>query len=299
MLISASQKITFNQVNTLKKWKKWSPWLQTDTTMQILFSGPEAGAGATYKWLSNDKNVGKGSLSIISSAPFDSLQIVIDYGEKGKSISKFHFAMENQKTKVIWSLISDLGMNPVSRWLGLFADRMIGPDLEKGLLNLDALLQDITSNTEYEILDFEMPARVLISTRDTASPRTVSIKLSGMYKKISKFLKSRNLSPTGSPLAIFHNYTKGSFDIEACMPVASMVEVPEGLSCTVKVPQKTILFRYFGPYKYISGAYNAMQMYINDNALQVSGPVWEEYVTNPLMEPDSSKWQTNIYYPLN
>jgi hypothetical protein len=30
----------------------------------------------------------------------------------------------------------DLGNNPLSRWFGLFLDRMIGPDFEAGLVNL-------------------------------------------------------------------------------------------------------------------------------------------------------------------
>ena len=59
------------------------------------------------------------------------------------------------------------------------------------------------------------------------------------------------------------------------------------------------MVKYFGPYKSISEAYSASETYLNNNGLQVSGPGWEEYVTNPLIEPDSNKWQTNIYFPLN
>ena len=43
LLMSASQKSIFKQVNTLKNWVKWSPWLHTDTAIQIVFSGPESG----------------------------------------------------------------------------------------------------------------------------------------------------------------------------------------------------------------------------------------------------------------
>ena len=35
-----------------------------------------------------------------------------------------------------WADSGDLGLNPMSRWGGLFLDKMIGPDFERGLANL-------------------------------------------------------------------------------------------------------------------------------------------------------------------
>ncbi len=299
ILISASPESVFNQINTLKNWEKWSPWLQSDPSMQLVFSGPESGSGATYKWISSDKNIGKGSLAIISSEPPDSLTVIIDYGENGKSTGKFLLAKTDQGTNVIWNFDSDLGINPLSRWFGLLSDRMIGPDLERGLLNLDHHMTDIKTVTGYEILDYEAPARILITVRDTATTGTLPSKLAEMFKRISIFLKSRDLPPTGSPFAVFHSYTNRNFDIEAGIPVAAVMNVPEGLSCTEKDTQKTIMLKYYGPYKLINGAYNALQTYIDNNMLKISGPGWEEYVTNPFQESDSTKWQTNIYYPIN
>jgi len=299
LLISATPKSIFYQINTLKNWEKWSPWLRMDTTLKLIYSGPESGTGATYKWLSNNKNVGNGSLSIISSVPFDSIQLMMDFGENGKSTGKFVLQKEDQNTKVTWSLDSDLGMNPLSRWFGLLSDYMIGPDLERGLSKLDQIMADLKIVNGYAIIDYDVPACILISIRDTASPGTVTLKLSKMYSKISGFLKSKNLPPTGSPIAIFHTYADRNFDIEACIPVASMIEVPDGMKCSVRNVQKSIMVKYFGPYKSISAAYTAMQTYLTNMDIQVSGPGWEEYITNPLMEADSNKWQTNIYYPLN
>ena len=58
------------------------------------------------------------------------------------------------------------------------------------------------------------------------------------------------------------------------------------------------MLKYIGPYAMISAAYNALQKYINNNGLEVNGPGWEEYVTNPNEVTDSTKRQTDIYFPL-
>lgn len=298
MQLSASQRTIFYQVNTLKNWKRWFPWFQQDTTIQLIFSGPETGVGASLKWISNNKNVGNGSVSIVSRFSSDSLEVVFDFVEKGKSTEKFIFLKENQSTKVTCSLESDLGTNPVSRWFGLFSDQLIGPDIEQGLFNLDQLVRDTKNIYRFEITDYEVPAQKLISERDTASPETVTSKLALMYNNISHFLKSKNLSPIGNPIAVFHNYSNRNFDIEAGLPVSSVMPVPKGLQCSDRAVQRTVMIKYVGSYKMISFAYEAIQSYINDNELQIDGPVWEEYITNPTIDADSSNRQTNIYFPV-
>jgi effector-binding domain-containing protein len=299
MSINASQKKVFEQINTLRNWLKWSPWLQMDTTMALSFSGPESGIGTSYKWLSHDKNVGTGSVTIISSIPYDSLMVIMDFDRMGISMAKFKLIKENKGTNLIWSLESDLGMNPVSRWFGLFSDHMIGPDLERGLFNLDEMLARTEPVHFFEIIDYVAPAQVFLTIRDTASPVTVSLKLASMYKKLSLFLKSKNLSPTGAPTAVFHNYSSRYFDIEACLPIASRITVADGLNCVEKKDQKAVMLKYFGTYRNISLAYSALDSYIKDNGFVITGPPWEEYVTNPSLEADTSKLQTNIFYPVN
>jgi hypothetical protein len=100
LLINGSSKSIFEQVNTLKNWVKWSPWLKNDTSMQLIFTGPESGVGSTCKWMSSDLNVGNGSLLIISSVSPDSLEVVFDFAERGKSTGKFFFIKENKNTNV-------------------------------------------------------------------------------------------------------------------------------------------------------------------------------------------------------
>ena len=44
-------------------------------------------------------------------------------------------------TQVSWSMVVNFGGNPVWHWMGLMADRMVGPDFEQGLASLKALAE--------------------------------------------------------------------------------------------------------------------------------------------------------------
>lgn len=298
LLISATPESLFEQVNTLNHWKKWSPWLQPDTSILLRYSGPEKGVGASFNWNSKNNNIGKGSVSIISSSPCDSLMVILDFGESGKTSGTFHFDESDNGTTVTWRLDSDMGMNPVSRWMGLFIDRMVGPDLELGLMNLERLVIANKTVNGFEIVDFEVPAKVLLSVRDTASSEMIAKKIALMYEKISRFIKKEGLSPTGAPLTIYHSFNLNTYDIETCIPILSCIPTPHDISCIEVQPQKAVMIKYFGVRNLISNAYSALQIYLNDNGLYATGPSWEEHITNPTMEADSTAWQTNIYFPI-
>ena len=51
------------------------------------------------------------------------------------------FTPEGAGTRVTWSMVGDMGRNPVYHWFALNADRMVGPDFEAGLANLKALAE--------------------------------------------------------------------------------------------------------------------------------------------------------------
>lgn len=298
LLISASSESLFEKVNTLKHWKKWSPWLLSDTSMTLHYSGPEKGAGAFINWHSKKNSIVKGNALIISSTPSDSLLVILDFGESGKTSCTFHFDESDNGTKVKWRLYSDVGMNPVSRWMGLFINSMVGPDLESGLMNLEKLAIANTMVNGFEIVDYELPARVLLTVRDTASTEMITKKLTSMYEKISVFIKNKSLSPAGAPLTIYHGFSLNVYDIETCIPIFSAINTTEGINCIEVQPQKAIMIKYFGTRHLISNAYSALHIYMNNNGLYTSGPSWEEYITNPILVADSNAWQTNIYFPV-
>jgi hypothetical protein len=56
------------------------------------------------------------------------------------SVGRWNFIeIDSNSTEVTWSMETDLGYNPIARYFGLFFDKMIGDDFEKGLDNLNTI----------------------------------------------------------------------------------------------------------------------------------------------------------------
>lgn len=124
----------FHQIDMLKNWIHWSPWVEMDTTMEISYLGPDAGDGAKFLWKSN--KLGNGNLLISSSHFPSSIKMELDFMGEGKSKIIFVLSEKDGQTKVIWDLTSDLGWNPINKYFGFIMKGMLGNDLDKGLTKL-------------------------------------------------------------------------------------------------------------------------------------------------------------------
>jgi hypothetical protein len=139
--ISARPGDIFPLINTLKQWPEWTAWTVAKyPDMKISFTGPESGVGAGYQW--EGKSSGQGTLKLTKSEADKSIGYDLDF-ENGKYLSRGAITLEpsGESVTVIWSNEGDLGWNPVSRFFGLFMDKMMGPDLEEGLRNLQQRVQ--------------------------------------------------------------------------------------------------------------------------------------------------------------
>ena len=53
---------------------------------------------------------------------------------------------------------------------------------------------------------------------------------------------------------------------------------------------------HLGSYDDAAASYEAMDEYLIDNGYTETGPPWEQYISDPGNEPDTSKWVTHIYF---
>lgn len=139
--INAPADAIFPYVNSMQETEKWSPWLSRDPETQLSYSGPESGVGNTLNWSSDNPQVGVGSQEIIESVDNQTVKTALDFGPMGTATALFDLQPEGGETQVTWGFESDLGMNPMSRWMGLMMDNWVGGDYERGLENLKALVE--------------------------------------------------------------------------------------------------------------------------------------------------------------
>jgi hypothetical protein len=121
-------------------WGRWSPFGQAeDPEMEIAFSGPDSGVGATQTWKS--KRMADGSMTITQSDPATGVAfdlVMGDFTLKGRIAFE---PLTEGTTRVTWIDEFAVGNNPYKRWMALAGQFVMGRGLELGLANLKLLAE--------------------------------------------------------------------------------------------------------------------------------------------------------------
>ena len=140
-LIQAPPDKVFAIVANLRRFNEWSPWSGLDPKAVYTFTGPEQGMGQKMSWASADPNVGNGAMTYLGVTANESIEVELDFGEMGKSLSVWRFSpADGGGTAVTWGFRSEVN-GVMERWMSLMFDRWIGADYAKGLANLKALAE--------------------------------------------------------------------------------------------------------------------------------------------------------------
>lgn len=139
--LNASPADVYAQIIDFRNWGAWSPWDDMDPEMNKQFAGADSGVGAEYSWSGNRK-VGQGNMRIIEATEFESVQVALEFLKpfKASNTTEFRLRPVDDGTEVTWSMT---GTNTLlTRIMGIFKsmDKMIGPDFERGLSNLNKVV---------------------------------------------------------------------------------------------------------------------------------------------------------------
>lgn len=155
-----------------RRFNDWSPWFALDPAADYVYSGPDSGVGAKLAWSSSKADVGSGSQTIVAVKPDESVSLALDFGERGIADMRFDLVRQSDETRVTWGLDGQFPLHlderfvgdAVGRYVGVFMERLVGDDLERGLANLQQLADTFPpvdiAGIEPQLV--ELPARRVI-----------------------------------------------------------------------------------------------------------------------------------------
>ncbi|MEO0385285.1 MAG: SRPBCC family protein [Pseudomonadota bacterium] len=136
-VIEATPDAIYPLLTSSAGFQTFNPYKDADPNLQITFDGPAEGIGAAFAFSGKD---GQGTQTITHLEPNSSVTMQIDLGSMGQPVQTFTLEPVNGGTRVIWSVESQFGLNPIGRVFGLFLDSMLGETYERGLQNLSRVI---------------------------------------------------------------------------------------------------------------------------------------------------------------
>lgn len=302
-VIDASPEQVFAQVNRVENWPNWAPWFSLDPDMEVTYGEMREGKGASYAWTSEKRSVGNGAMIIDESVPNEKVGTVLKFEHESDSYADISLAPVTGGTEVTWKFESDYRADmPWQRYRMAFFYLALKGAYKKGLSNLESWIGEHPDDhlkamvSGPEPVETTPPAfNAVTALRWGSISRLDSIGQDLYGSALAEVMDSverSGLQLAGYPVGVVVLWDEAadSFAMEIGMQVAGGGRAIGGVE-TVKV-------KHFGPYEGLGTAHDAIAAYMKANGLALAGSPWEVYVTDPSAEPDTSRWLTEVFYPV-
>lgn len=293
--INAPRHVVYPWIRTFENMQKWSPFLEKDPQMIVSTEGTDGTVGAKNTW-SGNKDVGKGSQTITKLVTDERYESKLEFIEPMNSTADAYIQLSDTQdgmTQVTWGFKGT--NNPVERILFNFMnmDQMMGPEFDKGLTKLKTLVEGaLKAATAYAVSESAFSGQLYAGVRGKMKFSEVAKFLADNYTKVYSIAGDKAI---GKPTSITYLWDEATQQTEVVAAVAVSAKV-DGLENISLPAARMISVDFYGWYEDIGPAHNALGEFVKSKNLHEIPPVIEEYITDPTVEPDTSKWLTHVRY---
>lgn len=305
-LINAPESMVYQYVDDYQKWPEWSPWLERDTLASLKFSDPASGADARYSWKSDE--LGEGSMNTVYSTK-DSIYQKINFVKPYESEADifWHFQKKKVGIDVSWIMEGSLSFMEKAYMVlqGNDMESLIGPDYERGLLNLDHVLNE--EMDRYSIIQQGMTqygGGYSLYQSTSCQVTEAGSHIERLLQEVGSYMERENISPAGPPFITIEKWDveNNAALISAHIPVRDRMQVASGSTILNGFMEpgpyyKTILH---GDHKNLKEAYEKtmFNMEKQDLTMDQNKSPFEVLVKGPSDTDNPAEWVTEIYIPV-
>ena len=142
--LNLPKQVVYDYVKYLKNQNTFSVWAKIDPNMKVEYRGTDGKVGFVSAWDSPVKEAGKGEQEIIKMEEGKRIDYEIRFFEPMKSTDYAYIVFDSvndSTTNVAWGFFGKMKYPMNTMLLFMDMDKMLGKDLDGGLHNLKAILE--------------------------------------------------------------------------------------------------------------------------------------------------------------
>jgi effector-binding domain-containing protein len=302
IVIDASPEMIYEEILDFKSWSNWSLWHQIDPEMKNYYSDTLGIIGSFNRWESNHDKVGNGKQTITELEEYSLIKTKMEFGGyESKDYSAWYLTPENDgKTLLRWTFEGSEMPFYMRLISALFVENMIRDAYIIGLNQLKDVVESkpktvaLPENVSIENVD----AAMILSILDSTDANGVGDKLTNLYRDILVFATIKEMNQSGAQMAYYHYYSPEKVILEAAIPFEGDLSEDGRIKLKEKKGEKVLKGVFYGNYDQTGKMHEIMGTYIEEAKLQINNSPYEVYITDPSTEADTSKWKTEVYYPI-
>jgi effector-binding domain-containing protein len=172
---------------------------------------------------------------------------------------------------------------------------------QKRLEQVENLLKQIEKEgkmPDYKVVVKKVEAQLIASVRGILPAYS---DVGQFYGEIFKHLAKKMIFKPAAPTMLIcydSEYKERDVDVELCVPVKKSIPGSDKVKVYELPEIEAACIIHKGPYEKFGETYGALMAWIDTHAYQVTGPSREVYITSPYDTEDTTKYVTEIQFPV-
>lgn len=150
--------------------------------------------------------------------------------------------------------------------------------------------------SEIEVREVK-PFRLLVR-KATCEHGQIGPTFGATIQQVGACMRASEAKMASEPMAVYLAWRERDCDMAVGCQAEGNVALSNGCEWLEVPGGPHACASHFGPYDALSETHMAIREWCPKNGFQLTGPCWESYPVDPGKEPDATKWQTDVHYPV-
>ncbi len=299
--IKAPNKVLFEEVNILKKFTSWNAWFKKDSATSFIYFSPYQGKDASFQWLSENEQVGKGETQITLSKPYSVVKTKVFVKGFDRPMKCNYYVIKKDENNSTFIIFFDSGKSTYfGRIINYYKKAEIEELFNKSLNNLEEKMQTMSFSPALKAIKpeeirkefFKGEKLITLSLESDIETKALSKNIYDATQKIKTLFYRNKFTETDfGKMTIFYDTwdeTTKKTKLQVGFPIYKTIEqIPEEMNYHY-IPEGNVLKTYYEGKLYdTKSLYEKINNYSLTNNIEL-GKAWEEYQSD-LSKKDSAK----------
>ncbi len=275
--IKCSKDAAVRIIKDSSKWQKWWPG-------KISTAGMYTFGNVSYN---------------INTKAYNGFPVNMTY--KNDSISNIIIVLPYSKdsTTVSWNLSVATGINPLQRFARYTSAKACAENMDSVIEHLKDFLEQPENIYNLNIVKARVTDTLLINTKQIFSQKPSTKDIYDLIYKLKNEIGKQGSSETNAPMLNITTIDSTHFLVNVAIPVNAPIKEANGIAIKRMVPGEILITNEIkgGPFT-ITTAFKQIETFISDYQRTVPAIPFQSLITDRILEPDTTKWITRIYYPV-
>lgn len=298
--VAVSPAQVFHNVASYTDRNQWDPWLETEPDAAYSLDPKPGYVGSEYTW--DGEKIKTGRIVVDSVVFGQYIASSIYFGDDPEpELVEWKLEKTDTGTGINWTFTAETSY-PLERLvLNLFKGSMKA-EFQRGLVNLKTYLEENPPKLSKlsQIGAGSVGPMFALVAAASGTMDQFSEQMSELFPALAAAVEEQGLQMAGAPFSHYLTFDEetGVADYLCGIPVGSPGKNAGDIMAKTYREIPVIQAMHTGPYEEFADTYYAIMEYCESNGIELTLEAMEFYLTDPLTEPNTTKWQTLIAMPV-